>query len=449
MKQSGALFVVLVSFLFSTWTFFYADPCEAGALLTLKESVSEALSRNWSLRSSREMIAQSEYVRKQARTGFLPSFSTSYGYTRFGDPMTQRIQVGGIFGPSPIEFQVGTQDNYQWKGTISQPLFTGFAILSQYELSKLGIDQAELEYQLARLDLVLHVKEAYFGILQTDKGVDVAKRAVDSLGAHVKTADNFYKVGMIPVNDLLKAEVELGNASHDLVKARNASTLSRAVLNSLLARPVEASLEVEDILDYRPESHDFDQCLKDALEKRPELALIAVNIKQADQGVRLARSKMFPQVSLSWEYIKEGDGMEVDGSPYHEPNRWDLMVGATWTFWEWGKTHYEIKENESIKYQLNDTLNSLKDRIGLEVRQAVLSLEEAEKNIPISRKAVEQAEENLRVSEERYRAKVATSTEVLDAQTLLTQARTNYYGALYEHKLAMARLQRAVGFTVQ
>jgi len=74
-----------------------------------------------------------------------------------------------------------------------------------------------------------------------------------------------------------------------------------------------------------------------------------------------------------------------------------------------------------------------------------LALEEAEKNIPTTRKAIEQAEENLRVSEERYKAQVTTSTEVLDAQTLLTRASRNYYDALYDHSLAKARLQRSLG----
>ena len=60
-------------------------------------------------------------------------------------------------------------------------------------------------------------------------------------------------------------------------------------------------------------------------------------------------------------------------------------------------------------------------------------------------KAVQQGEENLRVNEERYKAQVTTITEVLDAQSLLTQARVNYYKALYSHNLARARLQRALG----
>ena len=87
----------------------------------------------------------------------------------------------------------------------------------------------------------------------------------------------------------------------------------------------------------------------------------------------------------------------------------------------------------------------IEDGIRFQVKEAVLYLEEAEKNIPTTQKAVLQAEENLRVSKERYRSQLTTSTEVLDAQTLLTQARLNYYNSLYDYNLAEARLQRAMG----
>ena len=88
---------------------------------------------------------------------------------------------------------------------------------------------------------------------------------------------------------------------------------------------------------------------------------------------------------------------------------------------------------------------ALEDSIRLEVKEEVLALKNAEDNIPTTRKAVEQAEENLRVNDERYKAQVTTITEVLDAQSLLTQARANYYRSLYNHNLAKARLQRTIG----
>ena len=121
------------------------------------------------------------------------------------------------------------------------------------------------------------------------------------------------------------------------------------------------------------------------------------------------------------------------------------MAILTWTFGEWGKTRSSVREKESLKKQLIQIRFALIDQIRLQIKEAMLALDEAEKNIPTTKKAIEQAEENLKVSQERYKAQVTTSTEVLDAQTLLTQARTNYYNALYDHNLAKAKLHRAMG----
>jgi outer membrane protein len=98
-----------------------------------------------------------------------------------------------------------------------------------------------------------------------------------------------------------------------------------------------------------------------------------------------------------------------------------------------------------MKSELAKTRKAVEDGIRLQVKRSILDLKQAEDKIPAAKKAIEQAEENLRVSEERYREQVTTSTEVLDAQTLLSQARMNYYNALYDHNLARAGLLRAIG----
>ena len=405
---------------------------------SLEESISEALDENWSLKATGEKIEQAINVKNQARSELLPKLSTSYGYTRLSEQPTFRSSLGA-------DIAVSSQDNYQWRGTVTQPLFTGFALVSSYDLARLGIDQSEMEFELKKLDLALRVKEAYFGILITDKAVEVADKDVESRESNVDVARSFYKVGMIPVNDLLKAEVELGNSQQNLVKARNGSRLARSAFNIVLSRPVNAPVEVEDILIYKPEHVDFQEYVSKAFVARPEMKIIEINILQTDQEVRLARSGVYPEVSLRYDYIKEGDDPNVSGSDFHDAGRWEAMAVCTWTFWEWGKSHYSIREKESLKKELIKTRMSLEDSIRLELKDAVLAMETAEKNIPTTKKAVEQGEENLRVNNERYKAQVTTITEVLDAQSLLTQARVNYYKALYSHNLARARLQRALG----
>ncbi|MEE9420739.1 MAG: TolC family protein [Desulfatiglandaceae bacterium] len=403
---------------------------------TLQESIAEALANNWSLRAKQEKLDQATSVKNQARADFLPKLSTTYGYTRLGaDRKIRYLQ----------DLTIGTRDNYWWQGTVTQPLFTGFALLSTYRLAQLGIDQSKMEIELEKLDLALNVKQTYFEILAADKALEAFEKAEEALASHVKVARSFYEVGMIPINDLLESEVELGNAQHDVIRALNATQLSRSTFNTVLSRPVNAKVEVEDILVHEPEGGSFQEYLQKALKGRPEMRLIEINILQGDQRIRLARSKNYPEVVLTFDYMKEGDTLDVSGSDVHEADEWQAGAALSWTFWEWGKTYYAVKEQESLKKELIKTRMALEDQIQLQIKDGVLGLEEAEKNIPITQKAVEQGEENLRVSEERYKAQVSTSTEVLDAQRYLTTARVNNFNAYYNYHLAKARLLWAMG----
>jgi len=415
---------------------------QAKGAFSLEQSISEALEKNWSLKATEERVDQAVSVKQQARAEFLPKLGMSYGYTRLSEPAIIRSDTGfpGLDGVA-----LSSQDNYQWRGTVTQPLFTGFALVSSYKLAALGIDQSEMEVELEKLDLALRVKEAYFNILIADKAVEVAEKDVEFRESNVNVASSFYKVGMIPVNDLLKAEVELGNSQQNLIKARNGSRLARAAFNIVLSRPVNEPAEVEDILVYKPERVSFEEYLAQALKNRPEMKLIDINILQTDQQIRLAGSKNYPEVSLMYDYIKEGDEPDVSGGSFHDAGRWEATAVCTWTFWEWGKTYYSVKEKEGFKRELVQTRLSLEDSIRLELKDSILRMETAEENIPTTKKAVAQGEENLRVNNERYKAQVTTITEVLDAQTLLTQARVNYYRALYSHNLARASLLRALG----
>jgi outer membrane protein TolC len=204
-------------------------------------------------------------------------------------------------------------------------------------------------------------------------------------------------------------------------------------------------VQVEDILVYKPEAGEYDAFEKKALENRTEIKILDVNIQQTDQQIRLAKSKYYPEISLTYQYISQGDTAAVKGSPFVDANHWEVLAVANWTFWEWGKTYYAGREKESLKRQLLETKADVEDGIRLQVKQAVLDLDSSAKNIPTTQKGVESGEENLRVNAERYKAQVSTITDLLDAQTLLARARLDYYRALYDHNQAKARLERALG----
>jgi len=115
---------------------------EEKEIFTLSESIDMALNKNWSLKAKKEGVSQATAVKNQARSEFLPSLSTNYGYTYNRD-----IDMNYAY----IEFS-GFHDTFRWTTSLSVPVFTGFASISSYELAKLGIDQAEVEVALEKLD---------------------------------------------------------------------------------------------------------------------------------------------------------------------------------------------------------------------------------------------------------------------------------------------------------
>jgi outer membrane protein len=416
--------------------------------LSLPESIEIALKRSVLLHAAKEGVRGAEAQQKEAFTGFLPKFSTSYNYTRLNeDPYF-------VFpGAPPLipagNMKTGTEDNYSWTIEARQPLFAGGGISANYEAKRLGTDIARHEETTALQDLVQEVKVAYFNILKAERILDVAKQSVERLKAHRETAQGFYDVGLIPKNDLLYAEVELANGRQFLVRAENGVEMAKAKFNTILRREINAPLEIEDILNERPYEKSLQTCIAEALENRPEIRAHALRLEQARSIVKLSKSEYYPNVSLVGNYAKYGDTPGVAGSPYKDQESWYLMAVMNWTFWEWGRTKHRVDAGFSLESQAADILANIKDQITLEVKNAWILMNEAEKQVETARTSIEQAEENFRINTERYREQVGTSTDVIDAQTLLTKARSDYFNALGDVGIGGARLERAMGVAVR
>jgi outer membrane protein TolC len=416
--------------------------------LTLEESIAIALKHSFVINIAKEGTRGAEAQKKEAMTGFLPKFSTSYSYTRLNEE--PNFYFPGFPPLMPAGNMItGTINNYNWVVEARQPLFAGGGILANYEASKVAEDAARVEETAKTLDVVLDVKIAYFNILRMQRLTDTARRQVEMLGAHSEVADNFLRVGLIPKNDMLQAGVELANGKQTLVKAKNAVQLTKARLNTILKRDVLTPVEIVDILDYKPMRQSFDECLGIARQHRPELKISALRVEQAGKMVSAAKSEFFPAVSLVGNYARFGDTASLSGTQYKDTESWQVMAVTSWNFWEWGKTKYRVDAGKARENQAMDQTRELNDQIALEIKNAFLVLQEAESQIAVSQKVIEQAEENFRIAEARYKERVARSTEVLDAQTLLTKAKAEYANALADYNIAHARLQRAMGVVHQ
>lgn len=425
MKIRGVIGLVLLTF-FSGGSLWAQGPEK---VLTLEESIKIALERSLALHSATVGVLGSEFRRKEAFTNFLPLWTGQYSYTRFNNPTS----IGS--GTSRDVSNLST--------SVEQPLFTGGANIANYRSAKLGVDLSKTNVEVVKRDLVLSVREGYINILTAEKFKDVAQQAVKQFGAQLEVTRAFFEVGIVPKNDLLQAEVRLANAVQALVKTENDVATAKALFNTLLRKEINSPLSVVDILEYKPFPLRFEESLEEALQKRPEIKTAELNIGQAKENVKIARSDYFPTISLTGAYGRTSDDVGLSGDLRSE--RWNVQTLATITLWNWGNTSYKVGENKVKVTQAEDSKTQLIDSITLEVKNDYLNMQVAEKNVSVAQKSIEQAEENLRMNEERYKYQVATQTDVLDAVVLLAQARVNYYSALSDFNIAKARLERAMG----
>ncbi|MDF1591843.1 MAG: TolC family protein [Desulfobacterales bacterium] len=401
----------------------------------LAQTIERAIEVHLRVKLSQDEIEAADAAKKSQKTNFYPTFSAAYQYTRNYETVT-----------SPYFGVLSPENEYVFVTSVKQPLFTGFSILNRYEIAALGLDVAKINEKLVRQNIIFEANNIYFSVLKAQKLLTVAEDTVKQIESQTDVARNFYQVGMTPLNDLLQAQVELANAQQNLVIAQNNLEAAGSNFNTFLRRPINAPVQIQDVLAYTPLEKDLDYCLETAQQNRLELQIADRKVEIAEKELKLAKKDYYPTVMLEGNIYSLGTDWNVDGGAgISDPHRWDIQATAQWNFWEWGRTTYGVKEKLSRLSQAGHEKAEVQETLILEVKKAFLKTIETEKNIATAEKAIEQAKENLRINQERYKEQVATTTDVLDAQTLLSRTMTNYYNALYDLKISKASLSRAMG----
>ncbi len=345
----------------------------------------------------------------------------------------------------PQAFYGQPHDQFSYGLVVKQPIFHGKALVTTVAQNELALKGAESTLEKTINDTIYAVYEAYCRILCSEKIEDEVRLSLNRLTSHYKDAESFFEVGLIPKNDLLQSEVELAQGKQNLLMAANRTSLSRAKLNILLGRPVAYNFSLVDILDYKSYEMNWDDVFQTARENRPELVKAELAVKQAENNIILSRSPYMPTVDLSASYMKIGDEPGASRYPDGPSEFKQAQLTATWKLGTWGKSHDDVVAARQQLASTKKEADRILDEITLEVREAFLYAEEARQKIKVAEKAVAAARENFRINQDRYQSQLNTSTDVLDAETLLSEAMKNYYNAHYGYNLAQAAVKRASG----
>ncbi len=180
-------------------------------------------------------------------------------------------------------------------------------------------------------------------------------------------------------------------------------------------------------------------------ENRAEIAQSDKAVQIAENDIILKKAPFLPSITLSASYDRVGDDVGATPAPGFPGEVKTVKAIATWQLWTWLKDRDEVLAAEKNLQKAKKSVTKTINEVTLDARNSYLRLEQAAKRIKVSEKAIEHARENYRINQAQYQAQLATSTDVLDAQTLLSQAMTNYYDALYGYQLALAAIDKSKG----
>lgn len=409
--------------------------------LDLEETIQRALLTNPSVKIAEynRKAAKADYSAAKGARGI--SISLSHDSSRGGYADYARRSING----GTDIWTKGIGNSHSNSITASLPIFTGGELQGQIGQAKANYRSMLSAEEQAYNEMKETATTGYFNMLNATNMKALRQESVDRLQAHLDNVIAQYNVGIVARADVLRSEVELANAQQNYITASNEYDVAEATLNNIIGTPLGTTLLLKDRLQYEPYENDMAYCLAYSEQHRPELKQAEYAIDSAEAALVVARSGHMPKVYANASNNWGGNGSDWPGD---DDENWSVGVTASMNVFDSGVTWSKIHAAQENLAKAKESQRQIKDNVELEVRTDYLNLREAEKRITTTQVAVASAEEDYHIAVVRYQAGVGTNIDVMDAQEALTQAKTNYYQALYNYNTSKAALNTSMGVGV-
>ncbi|WP_419788174.1 TolC family protein [Pseudodesulfovibrio sp.] len=406
-------------------------PADISGSFDLERCVKRALEANPSMNAIRAQLTGSQYGTKSAFGGFLPSASVNYGWTNYGRKY--------VYSGKHSDWTSGVN--------VTQPVFRGFNVLATWQKAALQEESTSASLDNVELTLIGNVQSNFLSLLKARMDVKSAEDSVARLESQLKVITAFYDVGLRPKAEVLDAEVDLATARQGLLNAQNNVSIQETQLNTLLNLPLEMQVDYVGKLEDIPFDLTLKECLARAYKGRPDLVVGEKSVKIAEKDVTRAESNFYPQVDAEWDYVNRGTdaGLSKGRYPYTNKEYWTVGVGASMNIFRGGQDYYNVHQYKEVVKQVEAELENTRLNAGFEVKQALLNIKSAADSIDVARKSVEAATEAYRMAVARYQAQVGTNTDVLNAQSRLTETEAQLSQSLANYGTAISTLYVAMG----
>jgi len=415
--------------------------------LSLAEAQDRALAGNQMLEVAREGVKQAQAMRLQTWAGHLPSVSLSEKAIRTNDAVNafgfglkqERFNPAALAVPAALT-QPDAITDYQTVLAVRQPLFNGGQAIFGRRQARAGVKAAEAQLRRGEQEVRLRTAQAYWGLVLAQEALQAVRQALETARAHADAARAHYEQQTAPLSDLLAAQVRVAELRGEEIAAANRVAEGADALSLVMGLGRAVEVAPADTLSYRELGASMAELVAAALGGRADLVGAAQQAEAARQGVGVARADFLPHLNAFAQVDLDSDEL-LD----RQGESWTVGAMVTWNIFSGFHSTGTLRRAKAKRGQARAQQEFLEAQAAREVEQAWRSVKAAQAQVEIAGEAVAQATERLRMTDLQFQEELASATDLLDAETALTQARVRRLQALHALNVGLARLEHAAG----
>lgn len=414
--------------------------------LTIDETIQLALASNNNLKSKEYTLKSKELASNNAMLIFFPSIGAQYDFSYTWRDMTNALQ-------RKTESNVATFSTY-----VNLNLFNGLSDMFNFQIAKLDSKMAASDLDAAGYDTILEAQNAYINLLKAKSDLEVAESNLKLLEMQKRDAQISADNGLIARNDLLQTEAYLASAQLQKITAQSAVTQAVQKLEKVINRKLDPNEELIEpvLLDITLESEEV---LKEKMfNNRSDLKYLEQSYEVAKKNELTALSGVYPKVDASFTYTTYGnDGNPFTGAPKSDGNVNSFVSGgntidnnmavgitASWDLLNVASSSMQSIANKRTRQALAYSIADTKQNMLLELQTYIEMYYTSKAQLAQALTGIKHAEENYRVRKNLYDQSAATMTELLDASSILNEAKVAESNARYSVISSVYQLERTI-----
>ena len=407
--------------------------------LTLQEAIELSLKNSKQLKISQARIDEALAQAEEAKQARLPDLKISGSYLRLNSAkidLKSASDSGGSSGGGPKVNQA-----IYGMANLSFPVYAGGRIRYGIESAKYLAEAAKLDAESDASDIIFNTTRAYVNLYKAYESVILVNENLNSSLSRDSNFSNLEKNGLLARNDLLKAQLQTSNVELALLTAENDFRIATVNMNLMLGLPETDSLVVDTAFVERlAEAGNFMDYQNAALQNRMDIKATNLRKKAAEVNIKSARAEAYPTLALTGGYVAADIPKFLTIT-----NALNIGVGVQYNLASLWKKNTKLQQARARDREISATREMLNDEVKLDINRDYQNYLLSLKRIELFEKSLVQANENFRITNNKYNNSLVTLTDLLDADVERLQAKINIATAKADAVLAYNQLLKTSG----